>query len=138
MFYGNYDHCLDEKYRLMLPKKLRSSLSEKLYIMKGFDGCVSLYNEESFLKMNKKLEDLSFNHQKERNYIRMVLSSVVELEIDSVYRIKMPVSVVKKYNLNKEITIIGALDHIEIWDRVAWLKYQESIETDFDNNAEEF
>ena len=48
MYFGYYEHLLDEKGRLSLPRKLREGLSEGslLYVLKGFEGCLSVYNEE--------------------------------------------------------------------------------------------
>ena len=37
MFFGSFAHTLDEKGRLMIPRKMREELGYKVYIMKGFD-----------------------------------------------------------------------------------------------------
>jgi MraZ protein len=31
----------------------------------------------------------------------------------------------KKENISSEVTIVGVLDHFELWDRNAWNKYYE-------------
>ncbi len=51
MLFGSYKHNLDDKGRLSIPTKLRSSLTLKLYIMKGFEGCISIFNEEDFINL---------------------------------------------------------------------------------------
>ena len=46
MFFGSYVHTVDEKGRLVIPSKLRGAVGSKLYIIKGYDGALSLYCEE--------------------------------------------------------------------------------------------
>ncbi|MEG0033981.1 MAG: division/cell wall cluster transcriptional repressor MraZ [Bacilli bacterium] len=137
MFYGTYEHVLDNKNRLMMPVKLRLLLGDKIYLMKGFDGCVSVFDSASYEKMVTKLEELSFNKSKSRAYVRTILSSTVEIEIDNLGRITLPTYIVNKYEISKELTVIGAGDHIEIWNRNKWIEYSTNNEENFDIEAEE-
>lgn len=104
--------------------------------MKGFDGCVSLFGSDSYNNMVTKLEQMSFNQAKSRAYIRTILSSTVEIKIDNLGRIQLPLLIVEKYGIGKEITIIGAGDHIELWNTAEWNKYIAENESQFDETAE--
>ena len=42
MFFGSYIHNLDAKGRLVIPRKMRDELGLKIFIMKGYDGALSI------------------------------------------------------------------------------------------------
>ena len=60
MFFGSYSHSLDDKNRLMIPSKMRESLSSKLFMMRGFDGAISVYEQDAFNALMAKLEKMAF------------------------------------------------------------------------------
>jgi len=109
MYFGSYEHNLDDKGRLMIPRKLREGLNEgsPLYIMKGFEGCIAVYNESEFAKLAQECSSISFNKKNSRSYLRLMLSSVTELIIDKVGRIQIPAQALSKYQIGKQVMIIG-------------------------------
>lgn len=136
MFFGNYSHSIDEKGRLVIPRKMRDELGYKIFIMKGYDGALALYKEEAFLSLVKELETLSFNKKENRNYLRIRLASVVEMEVDKMGRIQLPSAILEKYQIGKDVIVLGAGDHIEIWDENSYNQYFSSIEDNFEEIAE--
>lgn len=136
MFFGTYEHTLDEKNRLVIPRKMRDELGGKIYILKGFDGALSIYPETGFKKLVNELEKLSFNHKATRNYIRTELSSTNELDVDKLGRTIIPPYLMKKYALGKEVVVLGVGDHIEVWDNKTYQKYEENANKEFEENAE--
>lgn len=135
-FFGTYFHSLDEKNRLSIPSKLRALLTNKVFLMKGFEGCISIYSEEDFEVLNEKLQTLQFTNPQSRSYIRLAYSSVTELDIDKVNRITLTTQVKNQYKINTEVVILGVGDHIEIWDKQAWNNYQENADINYEINAE--
>ena len=138
MFFGHYEHSLDEKGRLLLPKKIKEELKESspLYVLKGFEGCLSVYRQDEFLKLCQECEKISFNKKNSRSYLRAVLSSVIELPIDKVNRIQLPKDVLSRYQISKNVIIIGVGDHFEIWDSDSYTKYEEEVNKSFETIAE--
>ena len=137
MFIGSYIYLLDEKGRLVIPSKYRAEIKCNLFMMKGYDGCISIYKESEFNKALENLSKLQFEREKARLHLRVLLDTVVELKIDSAGRIQIPVNVLEKYKIGKSVKIIGLLDHFEIWDEIAWNNYQEEHEKDFEKDAED-
>lgn len=123
MFFGSYQHTLDAKGRMTIPSRMKDEVGSILFIMKGFDGCISVYKEEDFQNKMNELKKLPFNQLDSRDYIRAELSSVVDLEVDDVGRVLLPKKVLQAYNIGKKIMIVGMLDHFEIWDLDAWNDY---------------
>lgn len=137
MFYGSYEHCLDDKNRLVIPSKMRCFVSSKLFILKGFDGCLSLYTENNFNAYLAKLSSFPFESKLSRDLQRIALSTVFELEVDKVSRIQIPTALVNKYGVTKEVVIVGMLDHIEIWSKNSWENYVNDNEKEFEAKSEE-
>lgn len=136
MFYGSYQHSLDSKGRLVIPSKMRKELDDKLFIMKGFDGALAIYKPIEFERLVKEFNELEFNKKNSRAYLRVQLASVCDLDIDHLGRVQIPTQLLNKYNIGKDVIVIGAGDHIEVWDLAAYEKYSQEVENSFEELAE--
>ena len=136
MFFGNYSHSLDEKGRLVIPRKMREVLGLKIFIMKGFDGALAIYKEEAFSALVEELKKYSFNKKENRDYLRIKLASIVELEVDKLGRVQIPQAILTKYHISKDVVVLGAGDHIEVWDNKSFDEYYNSVEEDYEDIAE--
>ena len=136
MFFGSYEHSLDEKGRLVIPRKMREEAGNKVFVMKGFDGALSIYKVETFEKLIEEINSLPFNKRNNRAYLRMQLSSVVELDVDKMGRVQLPTQLLNKYQIGKDVIVLGALDHIEVWDRLTYQEYEAQANKEFEDLAE--
>ena len=136
MFFGSFNHNLDDKGRLMIPRKMREELGFKVYIMKGFDGSLSLYNEERYQKLVEEFAKLSFNQQKVRDYLRIQFASTYEMDVDKLGRVQIPAALLSKFNISKEVLVLGIGDHIEVWDQAKYAEYEASVRDEFESIAE--
>ena len=129
MFFGYYEHSLDDKCRVVIPSKLRSEAGNKLFIMKGYDGALNIYREEAFLKLQEEYYSHPFNK-------KVQFASACELEIDKQGRVQIPTHLIEKYNIGKELAILGVGDHIEVWNKETYLEYEKKAIADFEKTAE--
>ena len=136
MYFGSFTHNLDDKGRLMIPRKMREELGYKVYIMKGFEGSLSLYNEERYQKLVEEFSRLSFNQSKVRGYLRLQFASTYEMEVDKLGRVQIPTALLTKYNISKEVLVLGIGDHIEVWDKAKYEEYENNIRDEFESIAE--
>ncbi|HOZ02807.1 MAG TPA: division/cell wall cluster transcriptional repressor MraZ [Bacilli bacterium] len=136
MFFGSFAHTLDEKGRLVIPRKMREETGVKVFIMKGFDGALSIYKASEFEKLVHEFNTLPFNKKTARDYLRVQLASVSELEIDKSGRVQIPSLLLDKFQIGKEVVVIGMGDHIEVWNRKAYEEYEKKAITGFENTAE--
>lgn len=136
MFFGSYSHSLDDKNRLMIPSKMRESLSTHLFMMKGFDGAISVYEQDAFQALINKLEKMAFLKKDTRSFLRTQLANTFELDVDKLGRIQIPTAIINKFNIGKEVIVLGAVDHIEIWDKTTYEAYQAENEPLFEEIAE--
>ena len=137
MFFGSFVHNLDNKGRLVIPSKMRDELGAKAYILKGFDGALSIYKESDFENLVKHINALPFNKKSSRAYLRVQLASVCELDIDRQGRALLPTQLLSKYKIGKEVIVIGALDHIEVWNKADYEAYEKAADSSFEEIAEE-
>jgi MraZ protein len=137
MFFGSYLHSLDSKGRLVIPSKLHLSIGQKLFALRGFEQCLSLYLEKDFEKLVSSLETMDYRSKEARDYIRLSLSSVIEMEIDNHGRIQIPSQTINTYMLAKEIKIIGVNDHLELWEKTSWEKYETLTSESYETNADQ-
>ena len=56
--------------------------------------------------------------------------------MDNQGRILIPSNLSTPLNIKKECVIVGANDHIEIWDKNAWENYFEEANANFEEVAE--
>ena len=120
----------------MIPRKMREELGFKVYIMKGFDGSLSLYNEERYQKLVEEFAKLSFNQQKVRDYLRIQFASTYEMDVDKLGRVQIPAALLSKFNISKEVLVLGIGDHIEVWDQAKYAEYEASVRDEFESIAE--
>ena len=136
MFFGSYEYNIDEKGRVVIPSKMREAVGSKLYLIRGFENCLSLYKEEDFKALISKLSTLQFESKEVRLYQRMLLQSVVEIKVDNLNRMAIPLKTLSEYKIGNKVLILGVLDHIEVWDLEKWNEYKGEHIEDFEKDAE--
>ena len=104
--------------------------------IKAKDNEIKQYKETIKSKMSDDEQKLESEKEKVRLHQRILLSSVVELKVDNANRVLIPSKTLKQYGINKDVIIVGVLDHFEIWDNEKWKKYQEMNESSFELDAE--
>ena len=136
MFIGEYEHNLDEKNRVSLPKAFRGSFGKKFVMTRGLDNCLFAYSKSSWEKVAKRLGDLSFAQADTRGFNRFMLSGAAEVEVDSAGRILIPEHQRNFANLKKRVVFAGVSDRVEVWDAERWTAYKAKIEKDAERMAE--
>ena len=137
MFIGEYAHNLDAKGRIIIPAKFRDALNTTFILTRGLDGCLTIYSNDQWEKIFEKLNKLPNTKKATRQYIRMLTSGATECSLDNQGRIQIPSFLSKPLNITKECVIVGANDHIEIWDQNTWNSYYEEASESFEEVAEE-
>lgn len=136
MFYGEYQHSLDPKGRVIIPSKFREGLGEKFIVTKGLDNCLFAYSLEEWTSLENKLKALPFTDKDVRAFIRFFFSGATECEVDKQGRILIPNNLREYAALEKDIFIIGVSSRVEIWNKDNWEKYSSDDNISADNIAE--
>lgn len=120
MFMGEYSHSIDEKGRLIMPAKFREELGEAFVLTRGLDGCISVYPQNEWKKLEEKLSSLPLTNKNARTITRFLVSSAATCELDKQGRMLVPNALREYAGLVKDVIITGNLERIEIWDKAKW------------------
>jgi MraZ protein len=129
LFLGEYDHVLDDRGRITLPRKIRQELGNDIVILsKGFDSCIFGFDRESWDKEAAKHLESPVTEEKGRELRRYLFAAAEKSEIDKLGRILMPTHLKEYAGIKGEVKVIGAGDHFEIWDKSRWSNYSQRLE----------
>ena len=133
MLIGEYRHNIDDKGRLIIPSKFRDELGPEFILTRGLDGCLFIYSMDKWNNIISKLEKLPFTKKDARTFMRFFLSSATVCCLDKQGRININISLINYAKIQKECTIIGVNDRLEIW---ASEKLDDILNSNIDNFSE--
>lgn len=136
MFIGEYEHTLDEKKRVTLPKQFKTELGKKMVMTRGLDNCLFIFSQVAWKRIAERLQDLSFAQADTRGFNRFLLSGAVEVDADTAGRILIPDHQKQFAGLKRNVVFAGVSDRVEVWDASQWRAYKQRIEKQADAMAE--
>ncbi len=140
MFYGEYEHTLDAKDRVIIPAKFREIFkeryTERFFITRGLDRCLFVFTEEVWRTQERKFRDMPFTKQEARKFNRLFFSGASDAVCDKQGRILVPGYLKEFAEIKQEVMIIGVSDRIEIWAKEKWHSFMDGNKDDFENLAE--
>ncbi|PWA13400.1 cell division/cell wall cluster transcriptional repressor MraZ [Pueribacillus theae] len=136
MFMGEYEHNIDEKGRMIIPAKFRDELGSTFVLTRGLDQCIFGYPLEEWKVLEEKLKSLPFTKKDARAFTRFFFSGAMECQLDKQGRVNIAPTLRKYAKLEKECTIIGVSNRIEIWSNAVWEDYYNDSEESFGEIAE--
>jgi MraZ protein len=121
VFLGEFQHSLDAKGRIILPSKIRSELDSGLIITRAPDGCLWVMARTDFDAWADRLRERArMGDPRWRDVLRFIFAGAHEDHPDKQGRITVPEHLREHAGLEREVTIAGADDRIEIWQRERW------------------
>jgi MraZ protein len=137
MFLGTHTPKLDEKGRVILPAKFRDELSSGLVITKGQEGCLYVFSQREFEAYYEQLRKAPLTNQGSRDFLRVFLSGASQELLDSQNRVTIAQELRTYAALERDLTVIGVGNHVEIWSTAAWETYYAAKEGGFSATSEE-
>lgn len=122
MFLGSFKTYFSGKNRLILPKRFRKELGniDKFYILLGQNGEIWGFDPENWLRLSQTILNTPLSTEEGRKARLEFFPRAEECLLDSQGRFVLPQEFSERLGLKKEVVIIGAGDHFEIWDIKAW------------------
>jgi len=140
MFYGEYQHSIDRKGRIILPAKFRESAKahfiEKFFVTRGLDKCLFMFSEEEWRTQETKFKAISFTKQQARTFNRLYFSGAVEVLPDKQGRILLPQYLKDFAQIKRDVVIVGVSNRIEIWAKDKWQEFYGTSRQSFEEIAE--
>jgi MraZ protein len=119
-FYGTETYAIDHKGRISIPVSMRRTGTKKTFerflLVAGFEGCLALYTEEQWQKIEEKLQQLPMGGRKARAFTRAFLMDASRVTVDAQGRITIPPALMSRAGLGKEAVLLGQVDRVEIWN----------------------
>ena len=136
-FRGHFDYSLDAKNRLNVPAKFRAAFSSGVVLAKALEPCVAVWAPDTFERWTESfLSNLNPVSPERRKLTRYFAGSSFDAELDSAGRVTLNQALLEHAGIQKEVVIVGNLDHIEIWDRDRWNDDQQALNAEVSGIAE--
>jgi len=120
---GTSNPKLDDKGRLLLPAKFRARMAPGLVLVKGQELCLYLYPLDEFAKFYETWQAADVTQKEARDYLRVMLSGASDEVPDKQGRVSIPQHLREYAGLDRDVTVNGVGNRLEVWDTTAWEKY---------------
>ncbi len=135
MFRGISFHTIDEKGRIIVPARFRDALradGEDGVMLTRMDGCLYGYCMSEWRAIEQKVLSLAEQSETMRRFRRVFVGGAFDCAPDRQSRILVP-PVLRGYaGLEREIAMVGVLNHFEIWSQKMWDMENERMAADLE------
>ena len=140
MFYGEYEHTIDRKGRLIIPSRFREVMkehsAERLIATRGLDRCLFLFPEDEWRTQENRFRSLSFTKPEVRRFNRLFFSGAAELASDRQGRVLIPPYLKEYAGIKRDVILVGVSNRIEAWDKEQWKRFYEQNRETYEQIAE--
>ena len=133
MYRGSSFHTIDVKGRIIIPKRFRDVISDRYghrLMVSRMDRSLVVYALREWEKIESKILSLAEKNDNMRRFRRVFIGGAFECAWDKQDRILVPPTLREYAGLDKEIVLVGVLDHFEIWSRENWDMENATMEKD--------
>lgn len=140
MFYGEYEHSIDTKGRLIIPSKFREAFKEnyvdRFFVTRGLDQCLFVFTEDEWKKQEFRFKSLPFTNTEARHFNRIYFSGACEVLCDKQGRILVPQYLKDYAGIRRDCVIVGVSNRMEIWAKESWKEFYEGVKGNFEKVAD--
>ncbi|MBI3317993.1 MAG: division/cell wall cluster transcriptional repressor MraZ [Candidatus Omnitrophica bacterium] len=140
MFYGEHEHTIDRKGRLIIPSRFREAMKdhyvERFVVTRGLDRCLFLFPEDEWKAQENRFRSLSFTKQEARRFNRFYFSGACELVCDRQGRVLVPQYLKDFAGIQRDVILVGVSNRIEIWSKEEWKKFYAQFKESYEDVAE--
>ncbi len=132
MFRGSSFHTIDPKGRIIIPARFRDSVKAEgnVVMVTRMDGSLFAYILSEWSKIETRILSMAEKTDYMRRFRRVFIGGAFECSLDKQGRVLVPPALRQYAALEKEIVLVGVLDHFEIWSRESWDKENLHMEED--------
>ena len=139
-FKGQASYSVDAKGRVAIPAKMRNAMNPEakgtFTVTRGFEKCIFLYPLDRWTVMEEEIGALSTYNKEARAFTRRIMMWADEVSLDGQGRIGIPRPLMEYAGVKERALILGAYDHIEIWDPDTFEQYLNEETADYETLAE--
>ena len=141
-FRGTFPHSLDAKHRLTIPAKFRSTLANGVVLapyaeLPGAPRTIAIWTPEGFDEfMADSVGGRNPAETDVRKLKRFYFNNSADVELDNAHRVMIPTHLMEYAGLDKEVTVTGSGECLEVWDRARHRANLEELLTEIPNLAQ--
>ena len=120
MFTGEFRHSIDGKGRVAVPARFRAELAAGATVCRWLESCVAIFPKQQWQQLADAAQAERYADAGARAFTRFLFSGAFEVEPDAQGRLVLPASLRQFGGLKSEVVVVGAADHIELWDPARW------------------
>jgi MraZ protein len=120
MFLGQHELPLNNERQVAIPAAFHEMLAGGAYITRGFEQNLLIMNEKVFQEIYKRVVSLNLADPRARLLLRLILGNASRLEMDAAGHAVIPENLRSVTGLEKDITLVGMGDYIEVWSPANW------------------
>jgi MraZ protein len=140
MFFGTYNHSIDNKGRMSIPSRFRDVLREyyrsSRLVLAPYEDCIFAYPATEWEKVEAEIKKLSYWNTNRLRFDRLFYSRMDSAEIDGQGRISLIPALRNYASLEKEAVVVGASARFEVWSRSLWDEYIQKEKDQVENLAQ--
>ena len=136
LFLGEFEHSIDDKGRLAVPARFRPALEDGLFITRGLDRCLVIWDSDSWRAVSERVRTLSLWDGDARRMQRLFFSGAASGQLDKLGRVVIPQYLRSYAAIDTEVVVVGLADRIEVWSREEWQRERADTERDSAELAE--
>jgi MraZ protein len=127
-FTGEFHHTIDSKGRLIVPSRLRDKLrDDEVVLVVSPDGCIDMWSGDGWRDYERKLLEQRRSNPGNRAVIRSIAASAHTDQVDRQGRMAIPEHLRRHAGIDRDVIVVGALDHGEIWSPERYEREQSTI-----------
>jgi MraZ protein len=136
-FTGQADYTLDAKNRLTVPARYRGLLEGGVVLAKDIEPCVAIWPTAGYDEFRRAaLQDVHPMSLRGRKIMTFLSANSMPAQLDGAGRVPLQPFLMEHGRLEKDVTVVGAGDHLQIWNRESWADYNRQLADDiFDISA---
>jgi MraZ protein len=129
---GEYDALLDEKNRILVPADFRKEITDtreekNLVLRIGRNRVAWLYAESYYRELIAQRRQSLMPGEDEEKFNEAYYGMIYRLTWDAQGRIVVPEKIIKRTNMGRSLTLVGAGDHLAIWNRDEWERRAQTL-----------
>jgi MraZ protein len=130
VFTGEFRHSIDTKGRVAVPARFRAELATGAHVSRWLDSCLAIFPNEAWQELADRVGQQRYADAEARAFSRFLFASAFDVELDSQGRVVLPAGLRDYAGIKGEAVVVGALDHIEIWESGRWAAQSAEMNSD--------
>ena len=128
MPFGEFQYSVDDKGRVIIPPPFRTFIEAGLVITRGMEGCLYIFPNTAWQRIEERLTDLPLTDPDARNFVRFFYSGAAKAKIDTAGRITIAGTLRMFAEVKDQVVIAGAPNRLVVWNETRWLNNLSEVQ----------